>query len=58
MGLVLSLGVENEYPIQEPIKFSRSGPVLSLVATQPLYIGHGVVRLPLLVVAFGDARLI
>jgi hypothetical protein len=42
-GLSFSMGVENAYPIQEPFKLSRPGPVLGLVAMRLLYIGHRAV---------------
>jgi hypothetical protein len=51
LGLVLSLRVENANPIQEAV-FTRPGPVL-LVVTQLLYVVHGAICLPLLVVALG-----
>jgi hypothetical protein len=54
---VLSLGVVNANYIQQPFKLSWLGLVL-LVATRTLYVGHGTVWLPLLVVAFRGAGLI
>jgi hypothetical protein len=51
-SLVLSLGMENVNAIQEAFKFTRPRPIL-IVASQPLYIVHGVIRLPLLVVTLG-----
>jgi hypothetical protein len=51
-SLALSLGVENANAIQEAFKFTRSGPILP-VATRPLYVVHGAICLPLLVVALG-----
>jgi hypothetical protein len=35
-----------------------AGPVLGPVMTRPLYVGHKAVRLSLLVISFGGARLI
>jgi hypothetical protein len=49
--------MENAYPIQEAIKFTRPGPVF-LIATWPLYVVHGAIYLPLLVLTLGGARLI
>jgi hypothetical protein len=56
-GLVLCLGVENADVIQEAFKFTWSGLVL-LVASQLFHCIDGTIRLPLLVVALGRARLV
>jgi hypothetical protein len=50
--LVLFLGMENASEIHEAFKFTQPGLVL-LIAMRPLYIVHGTIRLPLLVVALG-----
>jgi hypothetical protein len=57
LGLVLSLGVENEDAIQEGFKFPQFGPVL-LVVSQPFHHIDGMIHFPLLVVALGQARLV
>jgi hypothetical protein len=48
--------VKNADPIKETFKLSRPGPVLGLVASRPLYIGHEAVGLSLLVIGLGGAR--
>jgi hypothetical protein len=54
---MLSLGMENVNAIQEAFEYTWPGPIL-LPASWPLHIVHGVIRLPLLVVTLGWARLI
>jgi hypothetical protein len=49
-SLMLSLGVENAYSIQEPIVLTQSRPVLGPGVAQPLHIGHRAIRLPLFVI--------
>jgi hypothetical protein len=56
-GLVLSLGVKNADAIYEAFKFTRLGPIL-LDVSWPFHRIDRTVRLPLLVVALGRARLI
>jgi hypothetical protein len=56
-GLVLSLEVENKDPVQETFELSWSG-LIFLIAMWPLYVGYRVIRLPLLVITLGGARLI
>jgi hypothetical protein len=56
-SLVLSLGVKNADPIQQTFKLSRPGLVL-FVAMQLLYISHGEIHLPLIVVTVGSVGLI
>jgi hypothetical protein len=57
LGLVLSQVVENTYAIQKAFKFTRSGSVL-LVTMWPFHGVDGTIRLPLLIVALGRARLV
>jgi hypothetical protein len=57
LGLVLSLGVKNTNAIQEAFKFTRPGTVL-LMMMRPINHVNRMVRLPLLVMALGWARLI
>ena len=54
---MLFLGVENDDVIQEAFKFTRLGLVL-LVASWPLHIVDRIIHLPLVVMAFGGARLV
>jgi hypothetical protein len=56
-GFVLSLGVQNIDLIQEAFKFTRIRPIL-LSTMQPLYVIHGAICLPLVVVTLGGAGLI
>jgi hypothetical protein len=56
-SLVLSLGVKYIDAIQEAFKFTRPGSIL-LVASWPLHIVDRIIHLPLVVVAFGGARLV
>jgi hypothetical protein len=51
-GLVLSLVIENADLIQEAFVFTQAGSVLFVVPWS-LYVFHGVVHLPLLVMALG-----
>jgi hypothetical protein len=57
LGLMLSLGVENADLTQETVKLSRHGPIF-FVTTRPLYVGHGEVCLPLLVMTLEGGGLI
>jgi hypothetical protein len=50
-------GGGNADPIQETFKLSRSGPIL-LVATRPVHVGHGEVRLPLPIIILRGVGLI
>jgi hypothetical protein len=54
---MLPLGVEDADPVQETFKLSRSGPIL-LVATRPVHVGHGEVRLPLPIIILRGVGLI
>jgi hypothetical protein len=57
LNLVFPLGVKNVDPIEETFKLSHPGLVLGLVMSRPLYVGHRVVLLSLVIV-LGGARLI
>jgi hypothetical protein len=57
-SLVLSMGLENANHVKETFELTWPGLVVSPIAAWPLYIGHRAVKLPLLIVPSGGARLI